>query len=273
MTKVLVLGNCQARPLAMLLERFAGFETLDPVILHLAKDTDQAAHEAAMAEADLILAQRTDDGFGVAHLRSSHIRQTQGDRCVVWPNIFYAGQQPYLRYLNHRPRGRIGSPLGDYHDLRILRDWFRDRQGADFAAEITAPGFAETQTEKSLLSLRQREMNCDVTSADIVTELQNDRPLFFTFNHPNLWLLARLAERILAHIGRPVEIDIEGVPEPLGRIKPPGDGRFVAMETEALQGVDVTLEPGPRIAMGRPRPTRLMNCARPSLTAMTMWQS
>ncbi len=38
MRKLLVLGNCQARPLGMLMKRFAGFDLLDPIILHLAKD-------------------------------------------------------------------------------------------------------------------------------------------------------------------------------------------------------------------------------------------
>lgn len=251
MTKVLVLGNCQARPLAMLLERFAGFELLDPVILHLAKETDQAANEAAIAEADLILAQRTDDAFPVAHLRSSHLQQTYGDRCLVWPNLFFSGQHPYLRYVTHRTLGRLPSPLAEYHDIRLLRDWFATRRGLAFGAQIAEPGYAETFAAQSLASLRQREADCDVSISDLVAEHHARQPLFFSFNHPRLWLLARLAERILDHAGAPRKIDTEGINEPLGRIQPPGRE---AIGTRSMQGVEVTLEADDKITMGKIRP-------------------
>jgi len=251
MTKVLVLGNCQARPLGMLLERFAGFELLDPVILHLAKEADQAAHEAAIAEADLILAQRTDDAFAVAHLRSSHLRQTQGARTIIWPNLFFSGQQPYLRYVTHRTLGRLPSPLADYHDLRLLRDWFAARKGIAYRDKITAPDYVETFAARSLTSLRDREAECDIGVADLVAERHASQPMFFSFNHPRLWLLARLGERILAHIDHPTEIDTDGMKEPLGRIQPPGNETIGDIP---IQGVEVSLGPDEKVTLGQVRP-------------------
>lgn len=70
MIRLLVIGNCQARPVSRILGQTGRFDCLEPIILHLAADDMRAEHEPRIASADLILAQATVDTFPVAHLRS-----------------------------------------------------------------------------------------------------------------------------------------------------------------------------------------------------------
>ena len=231
--------------MAMMMQEAVGYTALDPIIVHLSKLEDEAAHRAAMQDADLILAQRTSDDFPIPHLRSQTVRDSYGDRVVIWPNLFFAGQQPYLRYLTHTQFGRIHSPLGDYHDLRHLRAWFENRQGVDFLKRITEADYVTDYTNRSLADLHQREADCDVGIADLVTDYHAQQALFFTFNHPRIWLLGKLGERILDKIGQAAPIKTDSMREPLNRIQPPN-----GLTDKELQGVTVTLEADEKIVMG-----------------------
>lgn len=68
--KLLVIGNCQARPLSKMLESTGYFDCLEPIILHLAKSSQYKEHLAQIEAADIVLAQNTADNFAVTHLRS-----------------------------------------------------------------------------------------------------------------------------------------------------------------------------------------------------------
>jgi|GEM_PF-2283370 len=67
--RIQVIANCQARPISMLLPHIAqDTETLEPIILHLAKAEEQEAHLAQIDTADVIFAPLTVDQFQPAHL-------------------------------------------------------------------------------------------------------------------------------------------------------------------------------------------------------------
>lgn len=233
--KILVIGNCQARPLAQILTSDGTNTSLDPIILHLAKDTDAEYHLAAMDEADLILAQYTAPTFKPAHLATAQIRDRFAQKCLVWPNIFYAGQQPFLKYITHVGKGRINGPLDIYHDLRLLKEWYLDRTGSYPLGDIATVEEVHTQ---SLASLATRERDCDVEISDLIEAYQNERRLFFTFNHPTHWLLESLAMRIakrrelvFTHAERPFK-------EPLDRIIPPSTLFDLGKDESIFQGLE-----------------------------------
>ena len=220
--KLVVIGNCQARPLAARLAVARGVSRADPIILHLARDEDEAVHTEAISSANIILAQATANDFRPRHLASGTLRAVYANRVLVWPNVFYAGQQPFLRYVTHSEAGRIKGPFDVYHDLRLLAAW-RARQGLGLAPEQEAETqLAAEVSRDSLKTLRARETGCDVQIADMIEEHMAERRCFFTFNHPSGWLLDKLAERLGDHIGLTPLPPPPKEWEPLGRIAPPG---------------------------------------------------
>lgn len=234
--KAVVIGNCQARPVAALMKQMCpeiGFS--ETIILHLANDATSALDAATFERVDFIFAQLTVDAFKPAHLVTSELRRRYGSRVIVWPNIFYAGQQPFLRYFTHSTGGRMLGPLEAMHDLRLYRSWLRTgtvnpESILDFNAEIVE----RTRTE-SLQTLRAREASCDVMISDVIARDHTYRPLFFTFNHPRRTLLAKMSERLLVAAGKnPQKIPNEGT-EPLGRYRVPG----LSLESD-LQGNAIT---------------------------------
>ena len=215
MKKLLVTGNCQARPLTSYFEKSGYFECLPPIILHLARDQDRDLHLQKLEEADVILAQKTADNFALNYLRSGHLK-TSHDDVVIWPNIFYSGQQPFLRYMTHVTKGRLFGPLDALHDLRIYMRWRHDRGLS--TAPMIVPNYTEKVSEMSLQSLVEREAGCDVIISDIIRDSRNSERLFFTFNHPTNLVLWRLARRIVDILGEPIDIPFDHTAsEALGR--------------------------------------------------------
>ncbi len=252
--KAVVIGNCQARPMATLLQRQAGIDVLGTYVIHLAKADDRAAHEAALAETDVIFAQLTLGSHWVETLRSDYLQQTYPEKTVVWPNIYFRGQQPYLHYLRGDGPGLLQGPMSDYHHLWFLRDWFKERHGIAFADHITEPGYADAVTAASLGELARREMTCDARVQDLIAETYTEQRLLFTFNHPSMWLLARLCERLLAHLGvAQRQIDETAMQQQLARIQPPFSLPRQSGPDDIHQGVAVDLETPGKIALGRVR--------------------
>ncbi len=253
--KVLVIGNCQARPLGNLIAKYTNHDVTEPIILHLSKDAEAQEHQDRIAQADLVLAQATAPGFRPGHLRSDLLKQTGSGsgagtgsgRVVVWPNVFFAGQHPYLRYLTHSQFGRVLGPMEATHDIRLLDVWFQSRKGVTFNPALSEAGCEQRVYDTSLRELRAREQNCDVIISDLVETHFETQRLFFTFNHPSLWLLTRLAERILATVGETQVIDSSDMKEPLNLFRPPW--RF--MDESPLQGLAVDLSTEGKVTLGK----------------------
>lgn len=244
--KLLVIGNCQARPVSQVLASAGELSALAPIVIHLAKAEQKEEHEAAMDEADIILAQHTAETFEPSHLISSKIAERHPSKTKIWPNIFFLGQQPFLRYVNIVGKGRLLGPMDAYHDLRILRAWFKDRKQMDFAPFIEQEDYAENLRDRSLADLESREKSCDIRIADLVRRDLEKRHLFFTFNHPTSWLLKCLCNRILNEVfsaDQEKEAALAG--EPLGRLSPPSKGfagdRFQGLEVSFLENAELNL--------------------------------
>lgn len=218
--KIVVVGNCQARPLTQVFQRGSAAETLTPIILHLSKASDEQEHTLLFNEADVILCQFTAPTFEPNHLAMRNLKSLYPSKVIVWPNIFYSGQQPRLRYMTHTQKGRIIGPLDAYHDLQLVSQWYLDRLG--FNPFTGQPSDAEIQ-ELSISQLKERETDCDVVVSDIIEENVNNRRLFFTFNHPTFWLLEMLSRRVSEQIGLQVSLNKGSDWEPLGQIVPPSN--------------------------------------------------
>ncbi|MEM7491952.1 MAG: WcbI family polysaccharide biosynthesis putative acetyltransferase [Pseudomonadota bacterium] len=249
MKKVLVIGNCQARPVASILEKLAlDVELLDPIILHLSKADDAPEQEALINTADIVFAQYTADIFQPAHLRSSFLKQENPGKVLIWPNIFYAGQQPSLRYITHASGGRIAGPLDTYHDLRILEKWYN-------ANDLDLP-FQKTSDDQihqhSLAELRAREeAACDVGISDLIEDKFRQERLFFTFNHPSLALLSVVTSRLIDACGLQPSTEELVMKEPLARIIPPSLWEDDDLEAQTFRGPRIDFET-PNLALPGP---------------------
>ncbi len=216
--KILVIGNCQARPLARLLSENIIGSNVETIIIHLAKAADEYFHTKSLTKADWIISQATANNFEPSHLNSNFIKLNYSEKATIWPNIFFSGQQPHLRYLTHAEFGRISGPLDLYHDLRILDEWYQATFGRPFLKKETYP---KDVWNHSIKSLREKERECDVIISDIISTEGEKRKLFHTFNHPTKFLLENLVTRILKARDLPNSIKFMER-EPLDKITTPG---------------------------------------------------
>lgn len=197
--KLLVIGNCQARPVTALLGATEHFECLSPIILQLAKTAESEAHLAHISEADIVLAQKTNDNFPVRHLRSSVLRQSHSN-IVVWPNMFFSGQQPFIRYMTHiTTNSRMVGPIEALHDVRIFARWLYSRRLTEQLWQPDENEFSRTIAARSIADLIEREDDCDIRISDFIAEHARTERLFFTFNHPTRRVLDELCNRFMAH--------------------------------------------------------------------------
>lgn len=253
--KILVTGNCQARAIAAILQTSGNFDVLPPIILHLATSDQASRHYRQLSEADVVFAQYTAPQFQPSHLSSQCLKENHPTKTFVWPNVFYAGQQPYLRYLNHPVLRRLGGPLDAVHDLRLLFQWQAARGLGHYPEELSSPTWAKAVHEDSLDMLYNRENQCDIRGiAEVVANYHDKRRLFFTFNHPCLFLLEEVARRMLRAIGVSPEHRICIRPEPLGEIVPPSTWFDFTADDHTLWGVNVELESGGLITSTTRRP-------------------
>lgn len=221
--RIQVIANCQARPVSMILpDLVPDIEPLDPVIVHLAKPDEEAAHMAQFEQADIIFAQLTQDQFQPAHLATKHLKAHFGDKVVVWPNIFYMGQQPYLRYFTHPRLGRLMGPLEALHDIRLYKSWKTTGRVDPDVLEHWDPDFVAAARAASLGELQAKEAACDVTISDFLTTHEDSARLFYTFNHPSKFVLSEIMPRLLAATGTAATGSVApDMPEPLDRFQVP----------------------------------------------------
>lgn len=216
-----VIGNCQARPLSALLVKMAeGCDVNEPIMLHLARPEQSEAHLEFLSGADLIVTQATSAAFQPQHLASSSIKELFPEKTIVWPNCFFSGQQPYLRYFTHPDLGRLMGPWEALHDIRLHKSWLDSgRVEIESVFEIDEPYEAEIRA-RSLGALQQRELECDVVLSDFIEERMATDQLFLTFNHPTAAVLTELSQRVASFAG----LTIASRPfagEPLGRYRVP----------------------------------------------------
>ena len=227
-TRIAIVGNCQARPLAEMLARAVkGLDLPEPIIIHLARPEEAAAHHALLDSADHVLTQLVADNYPVEHLRTELLRARFGERLTVWPNVFFRGQNPDLVYVTHAS-GRLVSPMGHYHSRAVYTAW---REGVpldalreeDYASRSREPAEFLSAVERSFEDLRTRERETDVGIADEIARRWRSEPLFHTFNHPSATLLAELSRRVAARLGLSLagEASLESAPDRLGTVRPP----------------------------------------------------
>lgn len=216
MERVVVVGNCQAMALEMMLstsDEFAKrFEFVNFPPVHEIPVAMVPELHRAVADATVVIPQRVDEGYrdGLG-LGTETLATIAGTATVVrWPSVYWAGYFPDLFYI----RDAVGHPVVDgpfdYHDRVILGTY---ASGLDVAGtcrlleDPERPSDAPAWAAKATAELDIRGHDCDVQVASFIADRFREELLFFTMNHPANRLLAFMAQQITELIGVPGRVD------------------------------------------------------------------
>lgn len=186
--------------------------------------------------ADLVMAQRASPDFHIKELRPNNIREKFENKCIIWPNIYFDGYFPGLRYVYGSDSRKLTGPLGDYHFEQILGCWLQGIKPAATAEHLTSSdGWAWCQGDPALASLErleQRETDCHVAISDHIARNFASRKLMYAMNHPHNSVLLEMLDRMLAYAGYERNYSIRAVhqKERLDRIDIPMLPRYFASQ-------------------------------------------
>lgn len=193
--KIVVIGNCQARPIAHLLESMTeNVEVIKVAIVHLLKSEQENEYISFFNEADYIIAQLVTDTYPCTFVQTNRLINKYGNKVVSIVNIFSKNDTPYLENL---PRDlRINSaPFGDYHFPIIFDHWKKGAKQTEAVYELKKAASSEKE-KKDYLS--DKEKKSDIKISDIINS--SNKRLFHTFNHPKNEVLIKYTKRIIEHL-------------------------------------------------------------------------
>ncbi|HEX4114941.1 MAG TPA: WcbI family polysaccharide biosynthesis putative acetyltransferase [Solirubrobacteraceae bacterium] len=216
MDRAVIVGNCQAKALEMMLEtndeftkrfEFVSF----PAVHELPVEVVPELH-SAVADSALVILQRIDDnyrnGLGVG---TGMLAGIAGNATVIrWPSVYWAGYFPDLFYFRG-PDGQVvvDGPF-DYHDRTILEAY---TDGIDVAGtcrlleDANRPSNAQEWAEHATAELDDRGRDCNIQVSKFIESSFRDELLFFTMNHPTNRMLGFIAQEITELLGIPGEAD------------------------------------------------------------------
>jgi hypothetical protein len=221
MQRVVVIGNCQASALELMLrtnEEFTKhFELVSFPPVHEFPEAMVPELHRAVAEADVLIPQRIEDGYrnGMGLGTDTLVAIAQTSTVVRWPSIYWAGYFPDLFYLRDHDGNPVLDGPFDYHDRSILRAY---AEGLDVAAtcllleDAERPSDACAWAAKTTAELDVRGRDCDVQVAPFIASRFRDELLFFTMNHPTNSLLEFIAQQITTILGVPGIVDRRRMP-------------------------------------------------------------
>jgi hypothetical protein len=222
MERAVVVGNCQAMALEMMLstsDEFAKrFKILSFPPVHEIPATMVPALHGAVAEATVVILQRVDEGYrdGLG-LGTETLARMAGTATVVrWPSVYWAGYFPDLFYL----RDTAGQPVVDgpfdYHDRVILQAY---AAGLDVGETCTLledperPSNAQAWAADATAELDLRGRDCEIQVASFIATGYREELLFYTMNHPSNRLLGFMAQQIIELVGVSGRVDERRIPD------------------------------------------------------------
>ena len=202
----LVVGNCQAESLRLVIASDALPAIRVPAVHELTADDVRRLHEL-LARASFLVVQPIRDDYrglplGTAQLRAS---LPTAARVVTVPAVRFAGLHPFQAVLR-LPAFPEDPPLVDYHDVRTVAQ----AAGTPVPAELP-PTVVHAIADASVAELRRREaLGIDIAASDLFAPVVDD--LARTVNHPGNALFLPLGERLVAALGAPGRVVDPGRP-------------------------------------------------------------
>lgn len=204
MPKVAIVGNCQAQALETIFMMHTDWQIIRvPPVFNL-DDSRSEEVSTALADADIIFAQRIADDYAVTFLRTSSLK-AEFSQVISWPNIYFSGYFPDVQYIYKPGIGKVIGPLDDYH-LRMVHYFHSQRKSVEQCVALYSSTefdqYYPEPIESSLSELTKREEGLDLTISGRVQESFAIRKLFYTVNHPSNLLLFDMADLMMRSQGQ-----------------------------------------------------------------------
>ncbi len=221
MERVVVVGNCQASALELMLntnEEFTRrFELVSFPPVHEFPEAMIPELHRAVAEAAVLIPQRIDDGYrgGMGLGTDTLMGIARTSTVVRWPSVYWAGYFPDLFYLRDAAGGLVLDGPSDYHDRTILWAYAAGVGVADaclLLEDPERPSAARAWSEEATAELSVRGRDCEVQVTEFIASRFREELLFYTMNHPTNRLLAFIAQQITDLIGVPGNVDSQRMP-------------------------------------------------------------
>lgn len=199
--KVVFVGNCQAQALAQIthfLEIDIEIEFV-PFVFDIPNFDTQEVKDK-IYNSDFVFSQRVSEDYAVEFIRPSVLKETMGSKVTIWPNIYFDGYFPGVRYVYAPDGTKITGPLTDYHFVQIQDSWARgipaEQAWEHLVSPLACTGLPDDPVADSLFHLRHREQYADVHISDYIEDNFAREKIFYSMNHPTdkviLEMLARL---------------------------------------------------------------------------------
>lgn len=227
---VVVWGNCQAEPIALLLRAPLARHGLDVVVVPPVFLIDEAGLDVVrnlVRGSAILISQPVRDEYRIPGCGTSQLADLlpPSARLVTFPVTFHIGAFPYMVNAHGGKGERVPAPLTEYHDLRALVaaecGWDVERALAWWPTPT--PAAVRAVCADSIARLRNREAALDVTvSAHL------DAPAtLWTLDHPSNVVLGVIAQALLGLLGIDEAIDVPNR-EFLGARRAPVEAAVVA---------------------------------------------
>ncbi|MBL7261326.1 WcbI family polysaccharide biosynthesis putative acetyltransferase [Paractinoplanes lichenicola] len=195
---VLVVGNCQAESLRLMLDG-GGLRTVRMPPVHELVAADLVHLARWLARTALLITQPIRDNYRGLPLGSAQLREPlgRGAKTLRVPVIRFAGLYPAHAIVRPPSDPSLAPPVVAYHDLRLLAE----AAGLSLRTPFDVPA-VRAIAEHSLEQLRTRE----AAHGTVVVSDLFARPSFGqmrTLNHPGNPIWTALAARVRAAAGLP----------------------------------------------------------------------
>jgi hypothetical protein len=158
-----------------------------------------------LSQTDIVLHQPISESFGVIS-SNSILSRFPGKTYLSFPSIYFSGLFPQLGYLRLPSGGTLVGPLGEYHDMRILRAFQNKIPPKESIELISNDDFCyRSHYISSFAESKNREASTDISVMSTIEALLPERPCFYTFNHPDNLVLYHIATAALARLGVPYD--------------------------------------------------------------------
>jgi hypothetical protein len=211
MERAVVVGNCQATALELVLATNDAFATRFAVSrfppVHEIPAAMVGELHRAVAGAAAVILQRVDegyrDGIGLGTETLAGLAGA-GASVVRWPSVFWAGYAPDLFYLRDAGGQPVLDGPFDYHDRTILEAFAAGRDPdatCRLLADPELPSDAPEWAARATAELDLRGRDCQVELTSFIASRFRRELLFFTMNHPSNRTLCFMADRIADVLG------------------------------------------------------------------------
>ncbi|MDO5513151.1 WcbI family polysaccharide biosynthesis putative acetyltransferase [Corynebacterium sp.] len=217
---VVVMGNCQAESLRILLDSSGRVDSFRIPPVHEFTTEDVALLAPVLARADVLVSQPIRDGYRDLPLGTAELAALLPPSAAVirYPVLRWDGLMPWHAIIRDPADPARNPPVVPYHDLRILAAASR---GLDAAVEVD-PGAAAFRAAAAL-SIGQLSSREDHHGTVRVSDHLETAPVWHTINHPSNESLAFMAQRVLDEIVDDGRVTAPADREMLGGLQAPVD--------------------------------------------------